>query len=107
MIEVHDSGPGLSDEAAATLFEPTITFKEQGMGLGLSIAKRHALLSGGDIVLVKSRLAGAAFEVTLPAFARIAEEAAPLTRARHVVVVDDEPNIGRSLRLILEGEGYR
>jgi len=28
-------------------------------------------------------------------------------RARHVVVVDDEPNIGRSLRLILEGEGYR
>jgi two-component system nitrogen regulation response regulator NtrX len=30
-----------------------------------------------------------------------------VTRARHVVVVDDEPNIGRSLRLILEGEGYR
>ena len=30
-----------------------------------------------------------------------------MTRARHVVVVDDEPNIGRSLRLILEGEGYR
>jgi two-component system, NtrC family, nitrogen regulation response regulator NtrX len=30
-----------------------------------------------------------------------------LTRARHIVVVDDEPNIGRSLRLILEGEGYQ
>ena len=30
-----------------------------------------------------------------------------MIRARHVVVVDDEPNIGRSLRLILEGEGYR
>jgi two-component system nitrogen regulation response regulator NtrX len=30
-----------------------------------------------------------------------------VTRAPHVVVVDDEPNIGRSLRLILEGEGYR
>jgi nitrogen fixation/metabolism regulation signal transduction histidine kinase len=75
-IEVHDSGPGLSDEAAATLFEPTITFKEQGMGLGLSIAKRHALLSGGDIVLTKGQLSGAAFKVTLPAFARIAEEAA-------------------------------
>ncbi len=30
-----------------------------------------------------------------------------MTRPRHVIVVDDEPNIGRSLRLILEGEGYR
>ena len=30
-----------------------------------------------------------------------------MTRRRHVVVVDDEPNIGLSLRLILEGEGYR
>src|SRR5262245_19946846 len=30
-----------------------------------------------------------------------------MTRKRHIVVVDDEPNIGRSLRLILEGEGYR
>ncbi len=70
-IEVHDSGPGLSKEAAATLFEPTITFKEQGMGLGLSIAKRHALLSGGDLALVDGQLGGAAFKVTLPAFARI------------------------------------
>ncbi|HKW03390.1 MAG TPA: sigma-54 dependent transcriptional regulator [Vicinamibacterales bacterium] len=30
-----------------------------------------------------------------------------MTRARHIAIVDDEPNIGRSLRLILEGEGYR
>jgi len=30
-----------------------------------------------------------------------------MTRTRHIVIVDDEANIGRSLRLILEGEGYR
>jgi two-component system sensor kinase FixL len=66
-IEVHDSGPGLSADAAATLFEPTITFKPRGMGLGLSIAKSHALLSGGDIALVPGELGGAAFRVTLPA----------------------------------------
>src|SRR5262245_33966039 len=30
-----------------------------------------------------------------------------MSRQRHVVVVDDERNIGKSLRLILEGEGYR
>jgi signal transduction histidine kinase len=37
------------------------------MGLGLSIAKRHALLSGGDLVLIPGELGGAAFKVTLPA----------------------------------------
>jgi len=30
-----------------------------------------------------------------------------MTRKRHIVIVDDEPNIGLSLRFILEGEGYR
>jgi signal transduction histidine kinase len=68
-IEVHDSGPGLSEDASATLFEPTITFKEHGMGLGLSIAKRDALLSGGDIELIEGDLGGAAFRVTFPALA--------------------------------------
>jgi nitrogen fixation/metabolism regulation signal transduction histidine kinase len=68
-IEVHDSGPGLSREASATLFEPTITFKKDGMGLGLSIARSHALLSGGDITVVRGELGGAAFRVTLPAVA--------------------------------------
>jgi nitrogen fixation/metabolism regulation signal transduction histidine kinase len=66
-IDVHDSGPGLSSEASATLFEPTITFKKDGMGLGLSIARKNALLSGGDVAVVQGELGGAAFRVTLPA----------------------------------------
>jgi two-component system sensor kinase FixL len=66
VVEIHDSGPGLSDEARRTLFEPTITFKKHGMGLGLSIARKHALLSGGDIMPVTSILGGAAFRVALP-----------------------------------------
>jgi nitrogen fixation/metabolism regulation signal transduction histidine kinase len=66
LIDVHDSGPGLSEEVSATLFEPTITFKKHGMGLGLSIAKKNALLSGGDIALIPGELGGAAFRITLP-----------------------------------------
>ena len=66
-IEVHDSGPGLSAQARASLFEPTISFKKRGMGLGLSIARKSALLSGGDILLVKGELGGAGFRVLLPA----------------------------------------
>jgi len=69
VVEVHDSGPGLSAEAASTLFEPTITFKKHGMGLGLSIAKKNALLSSGDITLVDGELGGAGFRVVLPAAA--------------------------------------
>lgn len=65
-IEVHDSGPGLSDQARASLFEPTISFKKRGMGLGLSIARKSALLNGGDIVVVKGELGGAGFRVLLP-----------------------------------------
>jgi signal transduction histidine kinase len=65
-IEVHDSGPGLSDQARATLFEPTISFKKGGMGLGLSIARKSAVLCGGDIELVKGALGGAGFRVLLP-----------------------------------------
>jgi two-component system, NtrC family, nitrogen regulation sensor histidine kinase NtrY len=66
LIDVHDSGPGLNEQVAATLFEPTITFKKHGMGLGLSIAKKNALLSGGDVMLIPGELGGAAFRVSLP-----------------------------------------
>ncbi len=65
-VEVHDSGPGLSEQARRTLFQPTISFKKNGMGLGLSIARKSALISGGDIVPVTGELGGAAFRLVLP-----------------------------------------
>jgi nitrogen fixation/metabolism regulation signal transduction histidine kinase len=65
-IDVRDSGPGLDEEARRTLFEPTITFKKQGMGLGLLIARKNALLCGGDITLVPGDLSGACFRVWMP-----------------------------------------
>ncbi len=64
-IEVHDSGPGLSPQARSSLFEPTISFKKGGMGLGLSIARRSALLCGGDLQTLDGELGGAAFRVIL------------------------------------------
>ena len=56
-----------AEEASRTLFEPTITFKKHGMGLGLSIARKNALLSGGDLTVVDGELGGAGFKVVLPA----------------------------------------
>ncbi len=66
VIEVHDSGPGLSDQARKSVFQPTISFKKRGMGLGLSIARKSALVLGGDILLVAGELGGAGFRVVLP-----------------------------------------
>ena len=67
-IEIHDSGPGLSEQAKRSLFQPTISFKKRGMGLGLSIARKSALLLGGDILAVKGELGGAGFRVLLPVY---------------------------------------
>jgi signal transduction histidine kinase len=66
-VEIHDSGPGLSEQARATLFEPSISFKKGGMGLGLSIARRSALLCGGDLQALDGELGGAAFRLVLSA----------------------------------------
>lgn len=66
LIEVHDSGPGLSPQAKSSLFEPTISFKKGGMGLGLSIARRSAVLCGGDLQTFEGELGGAAFRLVLP-----------------------------------------
>ena len=66
LVEVHDSGPGLSAEARLSLFEPSISFKKRGMGMGLSISRKNALLAGGDLQTIESKLSGAGFRLLLP-----------------------------------------
>ncbi len=66
-LEIHDSGPGLSEDARGSLFEPTISFKQNGMGLGLSISRKNALLAGGDLLAITGLLGGAGFRLVLPA----------------------------------------
>ncbi|RPJ53913.1 MAG: HAMP domain-containing sensor histidine kinase, partial [Acidobacteria bacterium] len=74
VIEVHDSGPGVSAEARNRLFEPSISFKKHGMGLGLAISRKNALLAGGDLALVEGRLRGAGFRLVIPSAGRGTEQ---------------------------------
>lgn len=66
VVEVYDSGSGLSEEARHSLFEPSISFKKNGMGLGLSISRKNALLAGGDLSLIEGMMEGTGFRLELP-----------------------------------------
>ena len=48
-ISISDNGPGLPDRVAEKLFQPFITDKPGGTGLGLSVARQTARLHGGDV----------------------------------------------------------
>lgn len=65
VIEVADDGPGVPPDIAPTLFEPLVTARVGGTGLGLALARRIADAHGGSITLVSSDV-GATFRVTLP-----------------------------------------
>jgi len=61
-----DSGPGINDETAASLFEPLWTTKPLGNGFGLAIAREVMGKHGGHISVVNPGQLGAMFRLTLP-----------------------------------------
>lgn len=65
-VEVSDTGPGISDDVAARLFQPFVTSKASGMGIGLSISKRIIEAHGGEIGVSRNPAGGATFRFTLP-----------------------------------------
>jgi len=99
-ITVDDSGPGVPEAAAATIFDPFNTGKagreSAGAGLGLAICRQIAERMGGAIALATSPQGGARFQVRLPLRPSImAGQAAPAMAeptphdTLHVLVVDD------------------
>ena len=65
-VTVADSGPGLTPETLASLFEPFRSTKDGGMGVGLSISQTIVEAHEGRIWADESPLGGAAFHFTLP-----------------------------------------
>ena len=64
---VEDSGPGLPVEVARKLFEPFVTSKPDGMGLGLAISRSLISARGGELSCAPSMtLGGAAFTIRFP-----------------------------------------
>lgn len=67
VLRVEDSGPGLAPDIAEKLFDPFVTSKSDGMGLGLAISRSLVRARGGDLMFEPSlKLGGACFTVRIP-----------------------------------------
>ena len=69
-IGVADTGAGISPEISAQLFQPFITTKRQGMGVGLSISRTIVEAHGGSISALPNSGMGTVFRFTLPAVSK-------------------------------------
>jgi two-component system sensor kinase FixL len=65
-IGVSDTGPGLSEEVRAKLFQPFVTSKPSGMGVGLSVCRTIVEAHGGRIWANAAPSGGTLFKFTIP-----------------------------------------
>ena len=65
-VNIEDSGSGISESVAAQLFQPFVTSKESGMGIGLSICRTIVEAHGGRIWFEPAPESGTIFYFTLP-----------------------------------------
>ena len=65
MVSVADSGAGISPEIAARLFQPFVTTKPQGMGIGLSLCRTIIESHGGQIKMEANPTGGTIFRFTV------------------------------------------
>jgi two-component system sensor kinase FixL len=77
-VSVTDSGPGVPADIRAKLFQPFVTSKPAGMGVGLSICRGIVEAQGGRMWLAENPSGGAAFHFTLPVAGADAMEPEPM-----------------------------
>ena len=63
---VRDAGQGLVPEVAGRLFEPNVSTKDKGLGMGLAICDRIVSAHGGKITVTSNETEGVTFEFSLP-----------------------------------------
>jgi two-component system, cell cycle sensor histidine kinase and response regulator CckA len=115
MLQVSDTGTGMSAEVQSHIFEPFFTTKEQGKGTGLGLATVYGVVkqSGGYIWLESELGKGSRFQVYLPRVEGVEPEAArsqpsfethgPAT----ILVVEDETSLRKLTCNTLKQSGYK
>ncbi len=115
VLTATDTGVGMDGETQARIFEPFFTTKpkEKGTGLGLSTVFGIAQQSGGAVWVVSKPGKGSTFKVCLPrvddaiAAAAEAEPTTPEGGSETILLVEDDDQVRRVARSILQRLGYR
>ena len=114
LIEVRDTGVGLSPDMEGLLFEPfiqgdaSVTRRFGGTGLGLTICRALARMMGGDIEAAPGAEQGSVFRLRTPVAIAEPEILSPvesetdLASAVKILLVEDNPNNRRVVELLLE-----
>ncbi|HWY40646.1 MAG TPA: PAS domain S-box protein [Chthoniobacterales bacterium] len=103
-ISVTDNGCGIPKDKIDNLFHRFYQIKngdatpEKGVGLGLYLCRELVLMHGGSIWVESALGKGSTFSFTIPKHAA--------TKASHVLVVDDDNDVCKALRLALEDNGF-
>ncbi len=113
VLEVSDTGTGMTDDVRGKLFEPFFTTKgDRGAGLGLATAYGIVKQTGGDIEVASAVGRGSTFRVYFPAAEAAPAPAAVVAPANSdrgtetVLVVDDDAGVRRIVALLLAHKGY-
>ncbi len=122
MLEISDSGEGMTNEVKARIFEPMFTTKPTGTGTGLGLAVVSDILRSmdGTVEVTSSPGQGTTMTLLMP-LARNVPRASrnkkadtqmsnnpDLASGTHtVLIVEDNPEIQELTRLMLKGAGYR
>jgi signal transduction histidine kinase/ActR/RegA family two-component response regulator len=111
-IAVTDSGTGIAPDELPRIFEPFMSGRENGRGLGLSLAIGTITAHGGAIIVESKLGEGTTFVVTLPAHAKLQVDVGqqddrmlPVLDGK-VAVIDDDDRVRRATVRLLEQRGF-
>ena len=118
VIEVDDSGSGMTPEVQKQAFEPFFTTKDigQGTGLGLSTVYGVVTQNNGHIDIDSEEGRGTTFTIYFPAARQDSKTPPKLRRARRgtptngsetILLVEDEGDLRKPLKQLLESKGYQ
>ena len=113
LMEVSDTGTGMTPEVQERIFEPFFTTKELGRGTGLGLASVYGVIKnhGGQIEVESQPGKGTTFSVFLPASSKKARDKSDSHKNvvggnGRILLVDDEPVVLDSTKEMIAALGY-